>query len=776
MKFKLLNETTNNYGDVIKVGDIVKYTTRTDNWLHESVRGTNCGEVLEIRKYDDGKVYIRVSDWKLNTISSLFPNHLEVKESRKEKEIVITKDKFQEFRKMILENLGIVLKIVFGNKCLTHRFNTKDYMDYEPKNVTKEEYAMNMIERDIHEVYNIMTKGYVSVMTGNQLEKKDFTEKYNVSTLVSTDSNTEEKTHTEKMEEKQMNTINKNALNNRMTKLGEFLKENRDKDVVENKVYELFPNAIEVEVFNGDDVVYFLVGQDYVGKKPTKKEMKEQDNLFKEIDKMYGLSVYVSVNEEKIKIESSVGVDYRDIYNHTHYTDCTVKEIEIELDLTMEVAKELAEDIREQNDKGTLSACYSWNRINDLCKRNTTDEVLDFLESEKQYYNKKEEEERKQENIEYINKTINTSYQLFAEGTISVEKILEKLKKLEGYCHEYALLKKVEDARKLFERAEDSMWREVVRKEVIKILEEKYNQMLQEKIEILEKEVTSETTAEDAKEILGKLGKHIKKLYDIEHNGFCYETEPLLVTCYGVGGKENIPNGCDKVLYTRRLRYGIHLSESEEFISMYIVGDIVVEKDEDTKIYENRRIFYKEIPLSIEKEIENHINEVLELSIKNNNDVGYMYKKTIAVKKNDRYEFTSLFEDIWTGQDVYIGKGTNMIMIPNSSKSFLTDIVEDFLCSNIGINETVEKIKEKIKRKFEYSYSKSITVKEEEIYVLETPSDIELFWYYKDAYSRMVELVNEMSEKFSNNYEVTMDDYSAKMETFSWKITTKKIK
>ena len=56
-----------------------------------------------------------------------------------------------------------------------------------------------------------------------------------------------------------------------------------------------------------------------------------------------------------------------------------------------------------------------------------------------------------------------------------------------------------------------------------------------------------------------------------------------------------------------------------------------------------------------------------------------------------------------------------MLMIPNSQKSFLTDIIEDFLCSNIGINETVEKIKEKIKRKFEYSYSKSVTVKEEDV-------------------------------------------------------------
>ena len=106
-----------------------------------------------------------------------------------------------------------------------------------------------------------------------------------------------------------MNTINQNALNNRMVKLGEFLKENTDKQEIENKVFELFPKAMEVEVFNSDNVVYFLVGQDYVGKAPTKKEMKEKDYLFDSIDRMYGLSVHISVDEDKIKMDASIGVD-----------------------------------------------------------------------------------------------------------------------------------------------------------------------------------------------------------------------------------------------------------------------------------------------------------------------------------------------------------------------------------------------------------------------------------------------------------------------------------
>ncbi len=595
-------------------------------------------------------------------------------------------------------------------------------------------------------------------------------------------------THTEKMEEKQMNTINKNALTNRMTKLGEFLKENRDKDAVENKVLELFPKAMEVEVFEGDNVVHFLVGQEYVGKAPTKKEMKELDWEYRETIQTYGLTLYVAVESDKIKMDAHIAVDYRDRHGCPNNIDFTVKELEIELELTMEVAKELAEETRNKHNNGELSPCYAWNKINDLTNRKTTDEVLEFLKGEIQYYDKKEQEEREQRNITYIDDTINKSYQLFAEGTISAGKILEKLKRLENYCHNYALLDKVRKVIALFEKAEDRMWREVVRKEVTQILEGKYEKMLQEKIDILKKEVTKETTADDAKEILGKLGKHIKQLYDIKHKGFCYETEPLLVTCFGIGGKENIPTGCDRVIHTRRLRYGIHLSESEEFISMYAIGDILVEKDGDEWLYENRRLFYKEIPFDIEpepeeideleKNIKDHINSVLDLMDNIEKEkFEYMYKKTVAVKRNDRYELTSSLEDVWTGLTVYVGDSSNVLMIPNSEKSFLTDIVEDFLCSNIGINETVEKIKEKIKRKFEYSYSKSVTVKEEEqIYVLETPSGVELFWYYKDAYSRMVELVNEMSERFSNNYEVIIEDYSARMETFSWRIIEKNIK
>ena len=135
----------------------------------------------------------------------------------------------------------------------------------------------------------------------------------------------------EKSEEKEMNTINKNALNNRMVKLGEFLKENRDKDAVEKIIKELFPMAMEIDVFEEcDNSVFFLVGQEYVGKKPTKKEIEEDGIEVKYVVDTYGLTVNVDILDDSIEISSSIGVDYIDKYNNHYNTSCTVKEIKIE--------------------------------------------------------------------------------------------------------------------------------------------------------------------------------------------------------------------------------------------------------------------------------------------------------------------------------------------------------------------------------------------------------------------------------------------------------------
>ena len=403
------------------------------------------------------------------------------------------------------------------------------------------------------------------------------------------------KTYTNKSEEKEMNTINKNALNNRMVKLGEFLKENTDKQEIENKVFELFPKAMEVEVFNSDNVVYFLVGQDYVGKAPTKKEMKEKDYLFDSIDRMYGLSVHISVDEDKIKMDASIGVDYSDEYGHSHYTDCTVKEIEIELELTMEKAKRKAEYLRELHKNGKIRATYGWDKIRELSLRETTDEVLDFLIEELTYYACEEKKEKEKNNVEHIQYKIEKAHYSFAVGTESVEKILISLKRLYQYCHNDELKKQVDETVALYEKAEDSMWRESVRKQVTELVEKRQKAMVQRNIDKLEKAVTGKVSYEDARKILDEFAIYIKREWKEDTKGYRVVTEPMRSKCFGVGNEKNITGGCEKIICTRGLQYGIEWKEDNDTMVMFVEGIVEYMKDGEVVTDEKHCIFKKEI-------------------------------------------------------------------------------------------------------------------------------------------------------------------------------------
>lgn len=403
------------------------------------------------------------------------------------------------------------------------------------------------------------------------------------------------KTYTNKSEEKEMNTINKNALNNRMVKLGEFLKENTDKQEIENKVFELFPKAMEVEVFNNDNVVYFLVGQDYAGKAPTKKEMKEKDYLFDSIDRMYGLSVYVSVDDDKIKMESSIGVDYSDKYGHSHYTDCTVKEIEIELEVTMEKAKRKAEYLRELYANGKIRATYGWDKIRELSLRETTDEVLDFLIEELTYYAYEEKKEKEKSNIKHIQYKIEKAHYSFTAGIESVEKILISLKRLYQYCHNDELKKQVDETVALYEKAEDLIWGESVRKQVTELVEKRQKAIVQSKIDKLEKAVTGKVSYEDAREILKELAVYAKKEWKEDTKGYKVVTEPMRSICFGVGNEKNIIGGCEKIICTRGLQYGIEWREKTNTMIIFVEGTVEYMKDGEVVTDEKHCIFKKEI-------------------------------------------------------------------------------------------------------------------------------------------------------------------------------------
>ena len=959
--YKLINEKVSKLGETIKVGDFIRYADVKNNRFDDKYRGQDIGVVEQIRYYDEHNIHFIVNG---TMVESYYVEV--VKNSKKEeKEIVITKernnDKFQEFRRMILENLAVVLKIICGDKFLIHKFDTKDYMDYEPKFVTKEEYAMNMVERDLHEVYNIMTQGYTEVCNGGSMEKMDLTHKYNVCTLVSTemknntqkikmkdgkkdmlrltkkdlmeqirimrsdlvngwidgavdncgsynrvnkdvvsywgiekevcdyelklkectllktpafkekvakylendfdiksirivvggvfgtaevlvmvqdkkngkekevcylwDNNCNYSIHRElekqypnaraefeekeqqamfnkgrelvvglknakkeevakvldevfmnvdmqvnkfdtigdclsdartelgglvvkrleemvqdclekdelkrweesvlefamdsmlditeelyskmevvrfktqgilpeyesfiegeihmsvdenkvaifnennlkveldhekeevvvydvvkqlegqvdlvsyeksiekpekletpvkkskkkinKSEDNTMNTINKNALNNRMVKLGEFIKENRDKDEVEKRIKELFPMAMEIDVFEEcDNSVFFLVGQEYVGKKPTKKEIEEDGIEVKYVVDTYGLTVNVDILDDSIEISSSIGVDYIDKYNNHYNTSCTVKEIKIETP---------------------------------------------------------------------------------KEEVVNVD---------------------------------DIVYMEVLEKNIDELIEE-YN-VISAEIEVI------------------NLNKSIGLDLDVDTTEKEKELECILSRILELGSVV-------RLTYSHRC----FMNVPDVDVLFKNMGDAEQFERENENILEVIDIIKMEDRTKI-TDLEEHMLSILEL-MDDKEGVGYMYRSTFAVKKEDKYELTSVLEDMWTGLTVYIGNYANVI---NSKSIEVTDIIEELIKTE-KTNELVEKIKDRFENKSNG----------QEVYVLMHCHNIlEVYNNYDDAYNHMTEDVHRLCKEFNSIYDIEIDKYGATMETMSWKIIKKIVK
>lgn len=602
----------------------------------------------------------------------------------------------------------------------------------------------------------------------------------------------------EKMEEKEMNTINKNALNNRIVKLGNFIKENRNVEDIEKKIFELFPKAMEVDIFGEDkEVIYFLVGQDYVGKAPSKKEMKDIDYKFDSIDKMYGLSVHVEVGIEKIKIDASVGINYTTRYYHREYTDYTVKEMEIELELTMEVAKRKAEYFKERHDKGVMTATYAWEGIKEILQRESTDEVKEFLMEELNYYAHKEKEEKEIENRNEIEVGICKIDLQVQKRILWREKAEEKIERLYKYASTPELKELVDLAiRYIAVRKEDNL---ILPKKLQEILDRRYKKVVDGAIEKIDKKITGKETPEQIQTILSGAFKNIS----IINNGqLGCDIQSKIVECYR--GKVNeVPMDAVQILRGGEVYIGVEKINANNETIIYVKTKVeYLDTEGEFNTYIDY-LYYREIKNNpdpekepcldsqeesgdtpepqennLDKMIKNHINEILDLSLKGDCNKRYKYEKTVAVKKQGNYQLTSMFVDTLTDMKVYIGHSGNMILTPNNEKKYLDDSIRGLLSDRKSINETINEIKEKIKRKFEYSYSKSITViepDETKVYVLVSPEDTEVFWNYEDAYKKMLVLVKNMEERFSYNYKPTIEEYGAKLDSIRWTIMEKTV-
>lgn len=93
--------------------------------------------------------------------------------------INITKSKYQDYRKQLLNNIDNYVLIKYDSKYLIYKFDKNKYASYEPKHVTKEEYIINMFEAEMHDIYNMMVNGYVTVQVGSVREQRVLTQ-YNI--------------------------------------------------------------------------------------------------------------------------------------------------------------------------------------------------------------------------------------------------------------------------------------------------------------------------------------------------------------------------------------------------------------------------------------------------------------------------------------------------------------------------------------------------------------------------------------------------------------------
>lgn len=128
-------------------------------------------------------------------------------------------------------------------------------------------------------------------------------------------------------------TTTKAQLTNRMKKLGNFLKVHKDDvDMIYNKIEELFPKSCEVFVYDDEpNNIYFVVGEDYVGSAPPKKEMLKNDSNFKRVYKMGGMMINVYIEDDKITMSCDIDVEYEDKWGCYHTTDAYIKEMGINL-------------------------------------------------------------------------------------------------------------------------------------------------------------------------------------------------------------------------------------------------------------------------------------------------------------------------------------------------------------------------------------------------------------------------------------------------------------
>lgn len=83
------------------------------------------------------------------------------------KKIIMVDGQYQELRKHLLSLAGEEVQVIFKDNSLVWKWHDKEYQKHNCKVVDQKTYVKNMLENEIHQIYNLLRHGGIPTKIGN---------------------------------------------------------------------------------------------------------------------------------------------------------------------------------------------------------------------------------------------------------------------------------------------------------------------------------------------------------------------------------------------------------------------------------------------------------------------------------------------------------------------------------------------------------------------------------------------------------------------------------
>ena len=269
-----------------------------------------------------------------------------------------------------------------------------------------------------------------------ELEGETSSKEISVGTTVITIDKEPEKN---KKENNKMNTINKSQLNKNMKLLGKELLDiykikdkTKQLEEYEKVVKDIFPDSCEFNMEDAfmDEGIGFLVGQEYIGAKPSKKIMTEEDANFEKIISTSSLCIWAYVTKWNVKLIATVYVKYMDYSKYENSMDVAISEMDFDINLTDEEMETEILKITSDCALGSISIKKAIEEYEDLKFRTENKEIKKQInDSICSCYSFRDKENREKE-IQCVRAKLDNIRRCYEQKeTVTVEKCVEKIEK-----------------------------------------------------------------------------------------------------------------------------------------------------------------------------------------------------------------------------------------------------------------------------------------------------------------------------------------------------------